>query len=168
MFRLLLLIFLIVPIIEIYVLIEVGSYVGALTTVALVVLTALVGATLMRAQGFATLQRVQAEVNAGEVPALTMMEGLLILIAGALLLTPGFVTDAIGFSLLVPPWRRAMVRSFAGNVITAGFSGMRGRPGSGFGGGSVIDGEFTHRGAGFEDGVRGGGERRVDRLDPPR
>ena len=111
--RLLLILFLVVPLAEIYVLIEVGSEVGAVATVALVVLTAVVGAVLMRAQGLATLLRARAAMAKGEVPALEMLEGAVILIAGALLLTPGFLTDAAGFACLIPPVRQRFVLAAA-------------------------------------------------------
>ena len=107
--RLLLILFLVVPIAEIYVLIEVGSVVGAIATIGLVVLTAVVGAALMRAQGLATLFRARAAMAKGEVPALELLEGAVILIAGALLLTPGFITDATGFACLVPSVRRRLI-----------------------------------------------------------
>ena len=107
--RLLLILFLVVPLAEIWVLIEVGSEVGAIATVALVVLTAVVGAALMRAQGLATLLRARSSMAKGEVPALEMLEGAVILIAGALLLTPGFITDAAGFACLVPTVRRRLI-----------------------------------------------------------
>ena len=107
--RLLLVLFLVVPIAEIWVLIEVGSVVGAVATIGLVVLTAVVGAALMRAQGLATLFRARAAMAKGEVPALELLEGAVILIAGALLLTPGFITDAAGFACLIPPFRRRLI-----------------------------------------------------------
>jgi len=107
--RLLLLLFLVVPIAEIYVLIEVGSVVGAVATIGLVVLTAVVGAALMRSQGLAILFRARATMDKGEVPALELLEGAVILIAGALLLTPGFITDAAGFACLVPSVRRRLI-----------------------------------------------------------
>ena len=109
--RLLLVLFLLVPIAEIYVLIEVGSVVGPVATVGLVVLTAVVGAVLMRAQGLATVFRARSAMAQGEVPALQLLEGAVILIAGALLLTPGFLTDATGFALLVPPLRQRLILS---------------------------------------------------------
>lgn len=107
--QLLFLAFLLIPIAEIYVLIQVGSVIGALWTVALIVLTAMLGSVLIRAQGLATLARVRASMERGEVPALELMEGLCLLVAGALLLTPGFVTDSIGFTLLITPLRRSMI-----------------------------------------------------------
>ena len=90
------LLFLLVPLVEIYFLIKVGNIIGAVPTIALVVFTALLGAMLLRFQ----------------LPALEMLEGVLLVFAGALLLTPGFVTDAIGFLFLVPPLRQAIIRWF--------------------------------------------------------
>ena len=104
------LIFLAVPLAEIYLLIEVGSAIGAVTTIFLVVLTALLGAVLVRLQGFSTLSRARAEVAQGRAPALEILEGVCLFVAGALLLTPGFFTDAVGFALLTPPLRRRIVR----------------------------------------------------------
>jgi len=106
------LLFLLVPLVEIYFLIKVGNLIGAIPTIALVVFTALLGAMLLRFQGWVTLQRTRMTMARGELPALEMLEGVLLLFAGALLLTPGFVTDAFGFALLVPPLRRAVIRWF--------------------------------------------------------
>ena len=111
-FHVLLLLFFTVPLAEIWVLLSVGSAIGALPTVAAVVFTAVLGAALIRAQGIATLSRVQASLDRGEIPALEMMEGAFLLVAGALLLTPGFITDSIGFACLVPPLRRALILHF--------------------------------------------------------
>lgn len=109
---LLLLAFFAIPLIELYVLIQVGSLIGALPTIALCILSAVAGATLVRAQGFSTLQRVRSSLERGELPATTLVEGMLLVVAGMLLITPGFVTDAIGFVLLVPAWRRRIARRF--------------------------------------------------------
>jgi len=109
-FRTLLALFLIVPIIEIYLLIQVGGVIGAIPTVFLVVFTAVLGALLLRQQGFATLRRVQESMARGELPALQLLEGVLLLFGGALLLTPGFFTDAIGFVCLVPRLRQGLIR----------------------------------------------------------
>ncbi len=109
-FRTVFALFLIVPILEIYLLIQVGSLIGALPTVFLVVFTAVVGAWLLRSQGFATLGRVQAGIARGEIPAIEILEGAMLLVGGALLLTPGFFTDAIGFVCLIPVLRRKVVQ----------------------------------------------------------
>jgi len=108
--QILLLLFLAIPLIEIYFLIQVGEVIGALPTVFMVVFTAVIGAMLLRVQGLSTLRRVQAAQARGELPALEMLEGLMLLIGGALLLTPGFFTDTIGFIFLISPLRRALIR----------------------------------------------------------
>lgn len=109
-FPILLVLFFFVPLIEIYFLIQVGGLIGAAWTIFCVVFTAVVGAFLVRAQGFATLRRIRSQLDQGELPAAELLEGVLLLIAGALLMTPGFFTDAFGFALLTPPLRRALIR----------------------------------------------------------
>ncbi|PKM13513.1 MAG: exlusion protein FxsA [Gammaproteobacteria bacterium HGW-Gammaproteobacteria-3] len=109
-FRGIFLLFLIIPFVEIYLLLTIGGIIGALPTVFLVVFTAALGAWLLRRQGFATWQRFQASLAQGAVPAYEMIEGPLLLIGGALLLTPGFFTDALGFACLVPSLRRRVAR----------------------------------------------------------
>jgi len=107
-FPVLLLLFLLVPLVEIYVMIKVGGIIGAFPTILLVVLTAVVGAALARVQGLATLQRLQATLARGEAPASEMVEGVLLLAGALLLLTPGFITDLMGFFCLIPGTRRAL------------------------------------------------------------
>lgn len=111
MFRILLLLFISIPMVEIYLLIQVGEQIGALPTVALVVFTAVLGVWLLRWQGLATLAQVQQAMAQGQLPAIPLIEGLFLLVAGALLLTPGFFTDSIGFALLIPPLRQALART---------------------------------------------------------
>ena len=103
-----LLLFIAIPLVEIYFLIKVGDVIGAFTTVVLVVATAVLGASIARYQGLVTLQRVQATVARGEAPASEMLEGVILFLGAVLLLIPGFVTDIIGFACLVPPLRRAI------------------------------------------------------------
>jgi UPF0716 protein FxsA len=110
LFRIFLILFIVIPLIEIYFLIQVGEVIGAWPTVLLVVLTAVIGVGLLRWQGMTTMMRFQSELAQGAVPAMPLFEGMMLLVAGALLLTPGFVTDSIGFLLLVPPLRRAMIQ----------------------------------------------------------
>ncbi|MCZ6890813.1 MAG: FxsA family protein [Gammaproteobacteria bacterium] len=105
-----LLLFLLTPLVEMYLLLEVGGYIGAWPTIGLVVLTAIIGVGLLRVQGFATLTRGIQRLNQGEMPAREMAEGVLLAIAGALLLTPGFVTDSFGFVLLTPPIRTQLAQ----------------------------------------------------------
>ncbi len=120
LFRLLLLLFLSVPILEIYLLIKVGDSIGAFPTVVLVVLTAVVGVWLLRLQGFAILARAQQSMARGEMPATTLFEGLMLFFAGALLLTPGFFTDAIGFILLVPFARQWIIAYILRHGVISG------------------------------------------------
>lgn len=108
-FSLLFMLFLAVPFAEIYVLIEVGRKIGTLATIFLLVFTAVLGALLVRMQGMSTYAHIQQAVNQGRLPATEIIEGVMIMIAGLLLLTPGFVTDAVGFVLLVPGARRALI-----------------------------------------------------------
>ena len=105
-FAILLLLLLSIPLLEIYLLISVGRTIGAGSTVLVVVLTAVIGAWLLRLQGLNTLARVQAATQNGKLPAVELVEGLILLACGVLLLTPGFFTDAIGFVALVPSIRR--------------------------------------------------------------
>lgn len=105
MFKILFLLFLTVPLVEIYFLIQVGQEIGALSTVLLCILTAAIGTILLRIQGMLTLLRARDKLGRGEIPADNLLEGLILLIAGVMLLTPGFVTDAIGFLCLVPSLR---------------------------------------------------------------
>lgn len=105
-------VFLVVPLLEVWLLVTVGGFIGVGWTIFLVVLTAVIGAALVRAQGMSTLARSQELLRRGELPAAELLEGVTLLVAGALLLTPGFFTDAIGFLLLVPPLRRRIIRSW--------------------------------------------------------
>lgn len=104
-----LLIFVGAPLVELYLLIEVGSQIGALPTIALSLFTAALGGWLVRMQGFAVLFRAQSQLGQREVPAFELLEGALLLLVGLALLLPGFITDAVGFLLLVPPLRRALL-----------------------------------------------------------
>lgn len=117
-FQWLFLLVLIVPFLEIYLLIAVGGVIGAAPTVFLVVFTAALGAWLLKQQGLATFQRFQASLAQGIVPAYEMIEGPIILAGGALLLTPGFITDLLGFACLVPQLRKKIARYIIENVVT--------------------------------------------------
>ncbi len=109
-FQTLFLVVLIIPFAEIYLLIQVGGIIGAFPTILLVVFTAVLGAWLLKQQGFATFQRFQESLAQGVIPAYEMIEGPIILVGGALLLTPGFITDIIGFACLVPQSRRKIAQ----------------------------------------------------------
>ncbi len=111
-FRILFLLFILVPLVEIYLLIQVGSVIGGLPTVLLIILTAIVGVGLLKQQGLSTLMTAQQSLARGELPALQLLEGAALLVSGALLLTPGFVTDFIGFIGLIPLTRQALLSSF--------------------------------------------------------
>ena len=104
------LLFIIIPLVELYVIIAVGEEIGALWTVMLVLLTAVIGVNLLRMQGMSTLARAQKNMAQGTIPAMEMMEGVALAVAGVLLITPGFITDTIGFLCLFPASRRAIIR----------------------------------------------------------
>jgi UPF0716 protein FxsA len=164
-------IFVAMPIIEIAVFIQAGELIGLWPTIGVVVLTAIIGTSLMRAQGLQTLAKAQSQMDQGEMPIGALFDGICILIAGVLLLTPGFVTDTFGFLLLVPPLRQLIGAKVimklvqSGNIRTnfrgaAYSSGAQGGPngrgpngpgGHGAGGpggarargaGPIIDGDF--------------------------
>jgi UPF0716 protein FxsA len=145
---LLLFAFIAIPIVEIWLLIAVGGVIGALPTIGLVVLTAMIGMAMIRAQGTDALRRAQMAVDRGQPPVGPIVDGAFLLVAGALLLTPGFVTDTIGFLCLVPPVRRlaaAWIWSRFGDRITVRGGGEAPRAGSAAGsrrGGPIIEGEF--------------------------
>lgn len=107
--KLFFLMFLVVPLLEIYFLIKMGGMVGVGLTILFVLSTAMLGAVLVRAQGFAAFARAQTQLAQGRLPTWELLEGLVLFVAGALLLTPGFFTDAVGFVLLIPPCRRKMI-----------------------------------------------------------
>lgn len=120
------LIFLIVPLLEIAAFVLVGSRIGVLATLGMVLFTAVVGSVLLRVQGFGLLRRIQTETDAGRVPGRELVHGAMILLAGFLLLLPGFVTDAVGFLLFVPAFRDWMWRALARRVLVkVDISGLR-------------------------------------------
>jgi UPF0716 protein FxsA len=104
----LLLLFLVVPFVELYVLIQVGHVIGALPTIGLLIAVSVVGAWLVKREGFAVLARARQRIDAGEVPGKELVDGVLILLAGALLISPGFLSDVVGVLLLLPPVRAVM------------------------------------------------------------
>ena len=154
------------PIVEIFVLIQVGSAIGAVATIGLVIITAIVGTWMLRSQGLSTLNRARSRLAGGEIPAFQLLEGMALAVGGALLLTPGFVTDAIGFACLLPPTRHLLVNAVSKRVSFAGVAGMAGSTGPGAGqgtrqstgqsagqakrnrspaSGDVIEGEYTRK-----------------------
>lgn len=131
--------FVIIPIIEIYLLIQVGSLIGALPTIGLVVLTAVLGVALLRTQGLQTYLRLQRSLAEGRYPAAEILEGVALLVGGALLLTPGFFTDFVGFVCLVPLTRQALISWSMARYVRIYPNTLRSGPGS------IYEGEATHR-----------------------
>ena len=112
----LLLLFIAIPIIEMWLLISISRHIGALLTISLVVATAVIGVHWLRQQGFSTLLKLNERLSAGEMPAREITEGVIITIGGALLLTPGFATDALGFACLFAPSRALLVKSLFSRI----------------------------------------------------
>ncbi len=108
MFAKLLLLFILVPVAELAIFISLGEKIGLFATLGIIILTAFIGAYLTKSQGLKALNNYQQALAQGKLPHEEVMDGLMILIAGAVLLTPGFLTDAIGFSLLIPPFRKVV------------------------------------------------------------
>ncbi|MGH1439212.1 MAG: FxsA family protein [Cellvibrionaceae bacterium] len=154
--RVLLVLFIAIPMVEMWLLITVGGVIGALPTIGLVLLTACIGLALLRYQGSETLTRARSKLHSNELPAREIADTLFFAIGGALLLTPGFVTDAIGFACLTPGIRSIIIRFFANNLMRSGkvdikgFSANNQYQSSRFGKGSqagdhkIIEGEFEH------------------------
>jgi len=149
-----------VPLIEIYLFIQVGGLIGVWPTIGLVILTAVIGTAMLRHQGMATLARAQAELQEDRLPVREIFNGFCLLAGGMLLLTPGFLTDALGFALLLPPARAVLGRGLwklmersrgvqfsVHSASRPGGGGPQGHPGgrpdqgAGRGAGPVIDGE---------------------------
>ncbi len=107
-FTKLLILFVIVPVTELYILIEVGKKIGSLTTIGIIILTGIIGAYLVKGQGFMILKKIQNDLNEGIMPGDSLIQGAIILAGGIFLLTPGFVTDIIGFIFLIPVSRRVV------------------------------------------------------------
>lgn len=118
MFLRLFLLLTLTPLLELWVLTEIGMRIGVLPTFLLVIATGAAGASLARWQGLETLREIQRQVSQGQMPAAKLLDGLMILIAGILLLTPGIITDLMGLGLLIPPIRRLALR-YVGSVIKA-------------------------------------------------
>ena len=132
-------------VVELTVLIKVGSLIGAINTVLLVFLTAAIGISIIFRQGFSVLQRAQVLSQEGKVPALELVEALLLLVAAVFLFTPGFVSDAMGFLLLVPPIRAHLAKTTIGKALAqktySGGSRFRSQSGHD---GHTIEGEYSN------------------------
>jgi UPF0716 protein FxsA len=127
----LVLLFIVVPIAELAVIIQVGQEIGVLWTVAILIADSVLGSVLMRAQGRTAWRRFNAAVQAGRVPAREVLDGALVIFGGALLLTPGFITDVLGLLLLIPPTRAVVRRILAGRLahrMVASVTGPHARP----------------------------------------
>lgn len=171
----LLIAFIAVPIVEIAVFIEVGGRIGMWPTIGIVILTAVIGTAMLRQQGLSVLFRIQENLEANRMPVQELFDGVCLVIAGALLLTPGFVTDSIGFLLFVPPFRRWLASEIGRRVVARAdvrythhtYSAHGGHPGHGrpgAGAGPVIDGEYQD----VTDDDKDAPERRLDHDDPDR
>jgi len=132
----LVILFIVVPLAELFLLLEVGAWIGALPTIGLVLLTGVIGAALARSQGRVTWRRFNEALAAGRVPAREIFDGVLVIFGGALLLTPGFITDGLGILLLLPASRAVARRVLAGRVmrratVASPFFGRSAAPGAG-------------------------------------
>ncbi|PAR55564.1 membrane protein FxsA [Vibrio metoecus] len=152
MFPILLFLFIAVPVIEIALFIQVGGVLGVWPTIALVLLTAMVGASLVRSQGLQTLLTVQQRLAQGQLPAQQILEGVMLAVAGVLLLTPGFFTDILGMLVLLPAPRaylakQLMSRVVVGNIHASGAGFEQPNPFRDHSNpnGSTYDGEFERK-----------------------
>jgi UPF0716 protein FxsA len=153
------LLFILVPTLELVLLIKLGSFIGALPTVAIVFITAILGASLLRREGFSTLMKAQNRMESGQMPAQELVEGALLVMSGAFLLTPGFITDSVGFACLIPSLRRRMasallkrislqmgsVTMYSSTASTSSVPGQTQEPPGKVIEGEVIEGEFQNR-----------------------
>jgi len=147
--------FVLIPLLELVLLIQLGQWVGVWPTVGLVVLTGVVGAALARAEGLRTLRAFQREVAAGRLPGTPLLDGVAILVGAAFLLTPGLLTDVAGFSLLLPPTRR-LIRRYVRRRIEAGLEA-----------GTIRIGVAQMRGGGMWTGRAGTDGPDAPRADDP-
>src|SRR5215207_2635731 len=163
---LLFVLFIVVPIVELYVLIQIGQAIGILPTIALLILDSVLGAALMRSQGRAAWRRFNLALAEGRVPGREVIDGVLVIFGGALLLTPGFLSDFLGLFLLLPPTRAlvrgVLVRRFGARLVASAAQGAQtrvfgfgGRPGAGPGSAGA------GRGA-YDDDVVDSSAREVD------
>ena len=155
----------VVPLAEIGVFIRVGGWIGLWPTLALIVLTAVAGTWLLRVQGLGLLSRAREQLDRGALPVFEVFSGVCLLIAGALLLTPGFITDAVGALLLVPPFRALLYRSVRDRLAVAQAEARAGGGGRRPPGDRVIEGEYEELDGGGRGDDAGGGDRP---MPPPR
>ncbi len=159
------LLFVTIPIVEIALFIQVGGWLGLWPTLGIVILTAILGTVLVRAQGLAAMGQIKSNLNELRDPTEALAHGAMILASGLLLLTPGFFTDAVGFALLVPPVRLALFKWIRSKIKVQSFVDIDGHPAArhpphpqATGRGDIIDGEFedldesTHKPSGPPSG----------------
>jgi UPF0716 protein FxsA len=161
---LLVLLFIVVPIVELFVIIQVGEAIGVLPTIALLIADSVLGSMLMRSQGRAAWRRFNTAIREGRIPHREVLDGVLVIFGGALLLTPGFVTDVLGIVLLLPP-TRALVRGVVGRrllprMVASGLGGF----GVGAGAGAGAGGGARRRPRPTDGDVDG----TATEVDPPR
>ncbi|MDG2091168.1 MAG: FxsA family protein [Gammaproteobacteria bacterium] len=148
--RFIFLLFIIIPIAEMLLLFEVADNIGGLTTLGLVVLTAVIGIQILKQQGLSTFSRANQRINSGELPAQEIIEGIFLAVGGAFLLTPGFITDTLGFMFLIGPIRRFFVRALIKSgklaILQSGGQGQffytKNQTRSSSEDGSIFEGEF--------------------------
>jgi len=151
MFQILFIALVVVPILEIYLLFQVGGVIGAGWTILIVIGTAVLGASLLRQQGLSTWSRLNQSIAQGELPPTVLVEGIFLLLAGAFLLTPGFFTDAIGFLFLIPPVRKMFAAALLRRGMFMATSSMHTTytstrpPESQSGQNNVIEGEYERK-----------------------
>jgi UPF0716 protein FxsA len=131
--------FVLLPLLELFVLIQVGAQIGAVLTIGLVLFTSALGLALLRQQGYSTLMRAREKAAQGQIPAEEMLGGVFVALGGLLLLFPGFITDVIGLCCLVPPLRRFFLKGLLSRWLVVGGMSVHARRGDT---GRVIDGEF--------------------------
>ena len=136
------LLFIAMPLIEIWLILKVGSLMGVVPTILLIIVTAFIGTFLLRNQGLMTLFRAREKMNMGTMPAQEMAEGVMLAFAGALLLTPGFVTDAVGFLLLSGAVRAWVIQRFSGHIQVVGAGQPTGQRASSRAETTILEGEF--------------------------
>jgi UPF0716 protein FxsA len=142
MFVVLLLLFVVAPLAELYVIVKVAGGIGALETIGLLLVVSAIGASIAKSQGLAVIGRVQRTIAAGKVPSAELVDGALIILAGALMIAPGFISDCLAILLLLPPTRYPLrafilrrIRLGGGLITTVGQTGWRWTAGRGRGGG---------------------------------
>lgn len=167
--RFLFILFIVIPLAEMLLLFEVSDQIGGFYTLALVVATAVIGVQILKRQGLSTLLRANQRLQSGQLPAQEIVEGMMLAGAGALLLTPGFITDTLGFLFLTGPVRRAiagriinsgLVKTMGRGPVGGGFSAWSSSSSAGRTGGpssehsSVFEGEFSEEGGTISQGSK--------------